>query len=485
MAKWENNILGFIPKEDWLSIPFNPNRPNDPIDGLFGDTKTDNIMAKWQSIASQYQIPAMAQYHSFDTESQTTVRTPVDTHNIEKGLIKVKINQSERMRALLRAGVQNDQMYDYVVNDGINLAEQVITRTKVAKNELLATGKVTIRENNLNLTVDYGVPAAHTGYTIDLSADADIGAQIQQIIDDARDAGVIINGMVTSRANIAKMRRNTAMQVEINGSVGSGALVRQSALEAYLSEEFGIQRVITNDLTYASARSIGADGEIAQTTSRYFPEDKITFFGTYNGLSVLGTGLWGDAPEVDVARMLNVQGSGVSPYVSISQWVENDPTVLWTRASGLFMPVLYNPNSLWIAQVADNYLTDLTVTAESGETVLWGHSVSDLQTSVSVSGGKVTGTLKYVNSGALASDWGAGYFLALKWNDPDDAATSLKVGLEPSEGSGMIEAIGDTDRNGVFKITAKNAQVLKFVVSNSEHATVQTFDLSGLTLSKS
>ena len=103
MGKFEKDILGLIPEAEWLNTEFNPTRQNDPIDGLFGDEKTDNITAKWQTIASEYQIPFMAQFHGFDTESQTTFRIPVDTHNIEKGLIKVKINQSERLRALTRS----------------------------------------------------------------------------------------------------------------------------------------------------------------------------------------------------------------------------------------------------------------------------------------------------------------------------------------------------------------------------------------------
>ena len=145
MARFENNILGLIPREEWLDMPFVVNRPNDPIDQLFGDRKTNNIVALWESIAAEYQVPLMAQFHGFDVEAQQTFRIPVDTHNIEKGLIKVKINQSERMRALLRSGVQNDEMYDYVINDGIRLAEQVITRTKVAKNELMDNGQVSIK----------------------------------------------------------------------------------------------------------------------------------------------------------------------------------------------------------------------------------------------------------------------------------------------------------------------------------------------------
>lgn len=352
---WENNILGFVPKTDWLDIPFQIQRPNDPADILFGDQRTDNLVAEWESIAAEYQIPVMAQFHGFDTESQQTFRAPIDSHNIEKGLIKVKINQSERMRALLRSGVQGDTaLYDYVINDGVRLADQVVTRTKVAKNELLATGQVTIHENNLNLTVDYGVPAANKALTIDFGAGAtdDVPTQIQEIIDTANAQGVIITGMFTSSAMVSKLRKDASIQKAINGNIGAGALVRRGDLDAYLAEEFGIGQVVTNDLTYGASATIGSDGRPSVTTSRYFPKDKITFFATNPG-GRLGVGLWGDPPETDVTQLLQVAQSGVSPFVYITQWAENDPAVLWTKASSLFMPVLYNPNSLFIATATE------------------------------------------------------------------------------------------------------------------------------------
>lgn len=351
--RYEENILGFIPQEEWLNMGFQVRRPNDPIDGLFSDDKTDNLVAKWQSIANEYQIPVMAQFHGFDTEAQTTFRVPVDNHNIEKGLIKVKINQSERMRALLRAGVTNDEMYDYVVNDGIRLADQVVTRTKVAKNELMATGRVTIKENNLDLTVDYGVPAEQVAFTLDLTQDADVASQIQTIIDAAIEKGITITGLLTSKKNLTKMRNNKYLQTAINGNVGAGTLLRQNQLEAYLEDEFGITRVITNDLTYGASASIGADGRPSIVTKRYFPQDKVTFFATNPG-GRMGIGLWGNPPEVDAGQFMKVSASGQSPYVYISQWMEKDPAVLWTKASGLFMPVLYNPNSLFIATVTES-----------------------------------------------------------------------------------------------------------------------------------
>ena len=353
MGLWEDEILGKVRNSDWIDVGTQvPTRQNDPIDRLFGDEKTDNLVAKWESLAAEYQIPVMAQFHGFDTEAQTTFRAPIDTHNIEKGLIKVKINQSERLRSLMRNGVQGDQrLYDYVLNDGIRLADQVVTRTKVAKNELMATGKVTIKENNLNLTVDYGVPSAQTQYTLDFSAGAssDIPTQIQAIIDAATDIGMTINGMLLSTKMLTKLRKDVNLQKLINGNAGAGTLLKRSEIEAFFADEWNIDTIITNDLKYVSQWTVNpSTGRPSTTSKRYYPDNQITFFCTNPG-GRMGTGLWGDSPEADAAKFYDVGKNEVSPYVYIMQWMETDPTVLWTKASGLFMPVLYNPNSLFIA----------------------------------------------------------------------------------------------------------------------------------------
>lgn len=349
--KFENGIFGFVNQDEWLSVGTNVTRPNDPIDGLFGDIRTQSIVAKWQTIADEYQTPVMAQFHGFDTEAKTTFRVPIDTHNVEKGLIKVKINQSERLRELMKTGVVGDQeLYDYVLNDGIRLADQVVTRTKVAKNELLASGVVTIKENNLDLTVDYGVPAANKAFTLDLSEGADVASQLQTIVDAAHDLGLTIDGMVTQSKNLSKMRRNPQLQVDINGTLGAGALIPNAALRDYLSAEFGITRIVVNDQSYGADAVIGANGRPTITMEKYFPADKITFFASRGGK--IGDGLWGDPPEVSASRYFD-GGVTASNYVYVSQWGENDPAVTWTKASGLFIPMIYNPNSLFIATVTE------------------------------------------------------------------------------------------------------------------------------------
>lgn len=108
----------------------------------------------------------------------------------------------------------------------------------------------------------------------------------------------------------------------------------------------------------------------------------------------------------------------------------------------------------------------------------WGTSVSDMQTGITVTGDKITGTLKYLDEGQLVTDWGAGNFLALKFTVPTQA-TSCRVGLDPSEGSGLVEL--DSDKDGVFKITNKDTQRFVIVTTDGKYTLTQVFDLSELT----
>lgn len=93
--------------------------------------------------------------------------------------------------------------------------------------------------------------------------------------------------------------------------------------------------------------------------------------------------------------------------------------------------------------------------------------------------------MNYITTGSLPPVWGDGNFLALKFEDLDPNATSVKVGLEPSMGSGLAEIINDPDKNGTFKITNKNTQKFKVVQTDGSKTNVQYYDLSGLTLNQS
>lgn len=111
-----------------------------------------------------------------------------------------------------------------------------------------------------------------------------------------------------------------------------------------------------------------------------------------------------------------------------------------------------------------------------------GITVADMQSDVVVSNGAISGTLKYLDSGALVDRWGEGNFLALKFTNIDPSATSVMVGLEPTYGNGLVEIINDPDKDGGWKITDPATQVFKVVQSDGTRTNTQTFSLTGLTL---
>lgn len=134
-------------------------------------------------------------------------------------------------------------------------------------------------------------------------------------------------------------------------------------------------------------------------------------------------------------------------------------------------------------------MSDLTVAAETDAfgTLYDGKKASDLQTDITIADGEVEGSLKYISGGLDPSGTGplagSGYFLALKWSNLDEATTSLKVGLTPSEGTGLVECFADSDRNGVFKITDKDKQFVTIVQTDaSGNENWQNFGLSKLVL---
>lgn len=113
-------------------------------------------------------------------------------------------------------------------------------------------------------------------------------------------------------------------------------------------------------------------------------------------------------------------------------------------------------------------------------------NVSDIQSDVTVSGNRISGTLKYLSGdNPIVNEWGEGHFIVLNLADNTyTGLTSVKVGMDPSMGSGLVELINDPDKNGVFKVSNDVVQVFKVVSTDGTHTLTQAFDLSGLTLAE-
>nr|DAV20371.1 MAG TPA: major capsid protein [Caudoviricetes sp.] len=338
------DILNLISDSDRLDFSqnFSVTRPAYIGDRIFPDQKTESLKAEYLRLADGATIPTMATVHAFDTEAEIGTRPALEKTEVEKLLIKRKINQTERMRQLTENGVYaDDAVVRYVFDDMRLMAESVKARTEVAKMEVLATGKMTIKENNLDMTVDYGVPTANTGFKVDFGADADIIGQIQAIADKAASSGHALSEMVLGTKILRKLATNKGIQTLVYGTVGAGTYVTAEKLRSLFTDLFGFGQITTNDLRYKVQAANGAE-----KSQRFFPEDKVAFLSNGTAAS-FGVGLWGVTPEEAEYGQYNEKSA--SQFVTITQWATPDPVAVWTKASGLFIPVLPDPNALFIA----------------------------------------------------------------------------------------------------------------------------------------
>lgn len=165
-----------------------------------------------------------------------------------------------------------------------------------------------------------------------------------------------------------------------------------------------------------------------------------------------------------------------------------NPIDQYTTISNAFSTQWINDMSengiVFIVAGTEGKLTDLTVKAASGE--YYDHLTSEYQSNIQVKGGKVTGTLKFVEGGLAASGplSGDGYFLALSIYDNDfTGLTSVKVGLKPSAGTGLVEILNDPDKVVVMKLEDPKKQKFKVVQNRTGYnENTQVFDLSKLKL---
>lgn len=331
------NVLESITEEERLNFSqsFDVKRPG-ILDTIFPDTKTQYLKAEYYRLMSGQRLPEVAFVHALDTEAEIGTRPGFEKVLTEKLFIKRKINQSERLRQAIENGVpDNEALKNFVFDDAANLFESVVARANVMKGQFLSTGAVTVKENHVDMGIDYGVPTtAKVTLTNWATPEADIMGDIQKMVTVAEDNGYVVNKALTSLKMINYMRNNTAMQTAVLGAANKRLLTKQE-LANLLMQEYAI----TIDRCDEKFRFRKADGSLK--TGRYFKEDVFTLYeADANGS--FGTGLWGVTPEELEYRQF-IQEENRS-FVTLSMWATQDPVAVWTKASGMFVPVAPKAN---------------------------------------------------------------------------------------------------------------------------------------------
>nr|DAE37859.1 MAG TPA: major capsid protein [Caudoviricetes sp.] len=331
------NVLETITEEERLNFSqsFDVKRPG-ILGTIFPDTKTQYLKAEYYRLMAGQRLPEVAFVHALDTEAEIGSRPGFEKVLTEKLFIKRKINQSERLQQAIENGVPDDNnLKKFVFDDAANLFEGVVARANVMKGQFLSTGIVKIKENHVDMSIDYGVTSDAKVTLTDWSKpDSDIMGDIQKMVAIAEDNGYVVNKALTSLKMINYMRNNTAMQTAVLGAANKRLLTKQE-LTNLLMQEYGF----TIDRCDEKYRYRKADGTLK--TGRYFKEDVFTLYEA-NANGSFGSGLWGVTPEETEYRQF-IQEENRS-FVTLSMWATPDPVAVWTKASGMFVPVAPKAN---------------------------------------------------------------------------------------------------------------------------------------------
>ena len=338
-----SDIMSLITQRDLLDFSQNfAVQRNYAGDKLFPDRKTDNLEVEYMRMTEGNSLPTMALVHALDTEAHIGSRPGLEKVTVEKLLIKEKINQSERVQLYLNNGAAQNRLVDYIFDDAARLAENVKTRTEVAKMEALTCGEMTVKENGQNFKVSYDVPSGNKKKYTWNSADVDILKNIQEMVDIAKDNGKKANGVLTTNKVMAKLRENKYIQIAINGAAGAGKFLSDGEINRLMSDMFALTFTV-NDERYRVEDKNGK-----KTTKRFVEPGKFVMFEAgANG--AVGGGLWGVTPEEQEYGPWTAKSQ--NQYITITQWKTPDPVAVWTKASGMFIPVLPDPVGVEIADI--------------------------------------------------------------------------------------------------------------------------------------
>lgn len=338
------SILSMISDADRLAFSQNYGIKRNYVgDTLFPDIKTENLEAEYERLSEGMDLPTAAKVHALDTEAVIGQRPDFEKVTVEKLLIKEKINQSERTRLLLNHGVKESSIIDYVYDDMGRLADSVKTRTEIAKMEVLSTGRMTINENNVNMTINFGVNKfkALSGWA---DPEHDILGDIEAMVAMATDKGYTVNKAITSAKMWAYIKKNEGIQKNVKGINGAGMIVTDAEAKNLLVSLYGLEVIVDTD-AYAV---VAADGK-TRTAKKFFNDNVFTVFAASNGK--VGTGLWGITPEEEAYGVFTAKSQ--KQFITVSQWATTDPVAEWTKASGVFIPVLPNPYSIVIGTLGE------------------------------------------------------------------------------------------------------------------------------------
>lgn len=298
---------------------------------------------EWRITSGQFKLPDAAKIRAWDTESpiggrQGLKRLMGELPPISK---KMRLGEEERLRKRALERGNNSQLVDAIYDDAQNLTVAVLSRVEMLRGEVLQKGTITINENGVVQTVDFGRAAGHTTAAATKwdqgSSDpiADLRSWVQTYIDAN---GVAPSFILTSTKVISTMLLNAAVRGMVNVGLGAPAIVTLETVQAILTS-FGLPPLVPYDT------SVRVDGTLTKVIS----EKHLILMPPAS--EPLGSTFFGTTAEAIELQEANAIGGADAPGLVSTVHKLDDPVSIWTKVAGIALPTLANPDLTFASQV--------------------------------------------------------------------------------------------------------------------------------------
>jgi hypothetical protein len=286
-----------------------------------------------------------AEYRAWDTPAPMTGRPGVTRIRGELAPVSRQIplgeEESLRLRALERGN--NDPIIDAVYDDVERMIRAVQARVELARGQLLSTGTVVINENNLTLTANFGLPGGHNVSAGTVWTNTGAATPLTDLLtwQDTyiTDTGTAPSTLLMSMARLGNLYLNAEMRAAAAANGTTPARINRDLVDAIFAAN-GLPPISTYDVMV----------RVNGVQTRVWPVDKVAFLPPPE--EPIGNTFYGITAEAIKLRSKGmIEGDAMPGVVAVV--TENDhPVQTFTVGTAIALPVLPNPNLLFVADVA-------------------------------------------------------------------------------------------------------------------------------------
>lgn len=283
-------------------------------------------------------------FRGWDVEAPVMNRPGVGRSTGELPPLSSKIRLGEYTR--LKQRHLTDEIRNSLLDDTERNVRALAARIELARGEALVNASVTIAENGVSATADFGRDSSMEP-TVSVAWDhQDTGVFDADPIQDMLtwfDAYVARNGtqpgvILTSRQVLAQLLRIPAVRAYVYGTSSTGPAVITPVQLSQVLNAYGLPSIETYDV------QVSVDG----VATRVIPADRFMMLPAPGSADAaqLGKTFWGETAE-----SLEPEFAGVEAGIVAGSYSTKDPVAVWTKASAIALPVLANPDLVLVADV--------------------------------------------------------------------------------------------------------------------------------------